>query len=602
MPALRLLTPIAFAVVMAALLAAGLFGHVRSLELIQVLDIAPHDLEVGDRLAIVGAGFPPGKPARVTFRGNLHRAGESAQRGVVIEATGTVVNPERVELEIDEAIQSLFCRGADGTVHTTFEGELEVAFAAAASGAAPVGGVLKNVALDVRPSAKPFDVDREREGERFLTFEGLRSASATRESGVIVRDVAAGSAAEAAGIVAGDLIVRFDGVRVETLSDVLPVPGEHEAEIGIRRGGASDEIALRIVVRGFRRAPAAELLGAWLAVLTALLTVLLLATRAPAPISRAIERAVSRARAAGAGAPNARRAMLHTIGPATLAALSPSGPTGVIDIAVYAYMALMPFGQCLLAAKGDASILFVAAATALAVTGVVGAGSPRRALSALLHVFWQHVPSAVAVASVVQTTGSFCIREVERMQGGWPWEWSAFRSPASLLAMLLLIQCARTEPTFPPRPRPPGWVGAIGRGHRLVIAGLVGALFLGGWSLPGLTPAQQDSRPVLEVAGALVYLGKLIVVAAAIGACRWMTPAGNYRDETRRTAVALVPVSVACFLFAALYNGWGPPAALQLLASASLIVVALFVVIGFARRLHFGLSSGTADAHLSPFL
>ena len=45
-------------------------------QLIQVLDLAPHEAEVGDRLEVLGSGFPHGKTAHLVFRGNLNRPGE----------------------------------------------------------------------------------------------------------------------------------------------------------------------------------------------------------------------------------------------------------------------------------------------------------------------------------------------------------------------------------------------------------------------------------------------------------------------------------------------------------------------------------------------
>ncbi|HXX67685.1 MAG TPA: PDZ domain-containing protein [Polyangiaceae bacterium] len=609
MSALRVLAPIVFAVAVMILLAlAGLFAHVPTLELIQVLDVAPRDLEVGDRMAIVGAGFPPGKPARITFRGTLHRPGEPADRGVAIEATGAVVSPQRVELRIDEAIQSRFCQQGERAVHTTFDGELEVAFAAATVGVAPVGGVLRGVALDFRPSARPFDVDREAEGERFLGFVGIHAASGTRETGVLVRDVAAGSAADNAGIAAGDVLVRFDGLRVQTVGDVLPAPGEDEAEIGIRRGGSSTETARTVLVGGFRPAASLELLGAWLAVVTALMAVLLWGAATPPLVARAAESVMSRVRArcasGGERRPAGHSPLAGFAKTVLLAALPRSRAAATPALAVCAALAVLPFGQCPAFARADVGILFVAVATALAAAAAMAAGSPSRAASAVFHVVWQHVPGAIAIANVVLATGSLSIRELGRAQDGWPSDWLAFRSPALLATMFVLIRCARI-PARPPQPLgAPSrrWLVAIEGGHRLAVAGLVTALFLGGWSLPGLTAAQQDSRPALQAAGAATYLAKLFVVALVIAASSWMAPARTYREQTYRTAVVFLPLSAACFLASVASSGWGPPAAFQRLGSASLVAVALFVAVGCARRLILGLRPGAADAHLSPFL
>src|SRR5262249_7296397 len=148
-----------------------------------------------------------------------------------------------------------------------------------------------------------------------------------------------------------------------------------------------------------------------------------------------------------------------------------------------------------------------------------------------VQVVWQHIPAAAAVASVVVTTGSMRVQEIERAQGGWPWDWLAFRSPATLVALGLLLGCAgidcegRAEPDASSVPallqddavRPPRgpWVDAACRAHTVLVAGLASVLFLGGWLLPGLSAAEQDARPVLELAGTAWLLAKTCAIALA---------------------------------------------------------------------------------------
>src|SRR5580658_8330879 len=82
----------AVTLVTAAILVLGLLGCTRDSypQLIQVLDLAPHEAEVGDRLEVLGSGFPQGKAAHLVFRGNLHRPGFKPVNGVEIEVEGTV--------------------------------------------------------------------------------------------------------------------------------------------------------------------------------------------------------------------------------------------------------------------------------------------------------------------------------------------------------------------------------------------------------------------------------------------------------------------------------------------------------------------------------
>jgi hypothetical protein len=38
-----------------------------------LLEIAPREAETGERVMLIGDGFPPGKPAQIVFRGTLRR-------------------------------------------------------------------------------------------------------------------------------------------------------------------------------------------------------------------------------------------------------------------------------------------------------------------------------------------------------------------------------------------------------------------------------------------------------------------------------------------------------------------------------------------------
>ena len=75
------------AAVLALTSMAGLLGCQRDSfpQLIQVLDLAPREAEVGDRLEVLGSGFPQGKAAHLAFRGDLHRPGFKPVKGVEIE-------------------------------------------------------------------------------------------------------------------------------------------------------------------------------------------------------------------------------------------------------------------------------------------------------------------------------------------------------------------------------------------------------------------------------------------------------------------------------------------------------------------------------------
>jgi len=607
MALLRWLAPVLLALGVAWLVAGGgACGRESSPQLVQLLDMAPREVEVGERVNLVGQGFPPGKPARVTFRGTLLRPGERPERGAEVVATGAVIGPEHVELGFTEATQALFCGAGDRAAHTTFEGDVEVAFAAAAPGAPPIAGVLRHVTLDVRPGSAASDTAGDQEGERVLAWLGLKAVESP--SGLAVEAVSPGSRADLAGIAPGDVLASFDGVRVGSPADVVPAPGERDATVGVRRGGAPTESVKTVAVDGFRRAPPAELLGAALIAIAALAIVFLFAAPLGPSSSASLQRVVARLRSRA----------VSSLSAAARDALPPAGAPAVVDVLACALLAAMPFGQYLVAAQLDVGLLFVAAATALVTAALVAAKSPWSGVRAAAHVAWQHLPAAAAVASVVLTTGSLRMQEIEHAQGGWPWDWLAFRSPAALVAFVLLLASARIDPRAAERvagvaartedgaregrvPCGP-WLEAACRAHRLIVAGLASALFLAGWILPGLSPAAQDARPALELGGAAWLLGKTWGLVVLLAWSRTALPHRRLTERSRRTAFALVPLSIAVLAATAAWTWWSPVGPAQLLVSGTLVAAVALAGLALAHRVRYGLGAPGGEGHLSPFL
>jgi NADH-quinone oxidoreductase subunit H len=600
------LLPIVLAIACCWLL-SGAGGCMReaSPQLVRVSDIAPREVEPGDRVAIVGEGFPPGREARVTFRGTLHRPGEKPETGAEIVMSGVVAGAEQVEVAFTETAQAMFCRAGDRASHTTFEGDLEVAFAAATPGAAPVAGVLRHVVFDVRPSAGPADAEQQREGVRLLAYVGM-VAMATA-SGLAVTSIEPGSRADASGIAPGDVVASFDGVRVATVGDVVPVTGEREASVVLRRSAGVADSTRTLAVDGFRRAAPADLVGAALIALSALALVLLLGAPTRPALAASVQRVISRMRA---GTVPALAAAVHE-------ALPPTGPLALVDALAYALLAAMPFGQYLVAAQLDVGLLFVAAATALTVAALLSNRTAWKGVRAAAHVALQHVPAALVIVAVVATTGSLRIQEIARTQGGWPWDWLAFRSPGALVALALLVACCRIEPdaydapttavaarleASPVRHDRGPWLQAACRAHRLLVAGLASALFLGGWLLPGLTATEQSTSPVLQLAGAACLVGKTWTVVLLMTWASSVLPEARIAERTRTAALGLVPLSLVALLATAAWSWWSPARAAQLLVSGALVAFVALLAVALVHRVRHGLLSPLGDGRVSPFL
>ncbi|HEY4016477.1 MAG TPA: NADH-quinone oxidoreductase subunit H [Polyangiaceae bacterium] len=602
---------------------------------VRVLDVVPRDLELGERVAILGAGFPAGKPARVTLRGTLHRPGERAISGAEVVATAVAVSGNRLEWVYDEALEARLCGAGDRAAHTTFEGEVEVAFAAPSPGAAPVAGVLERVTVDARTRAGRAADDGE--GARLIAWMG--AAATMTPSGLRIDAVGESSRAAAAGLTAGDVVVAFDGVEVAALSDLVPAPAEKTATIAFRRSGdvASNagppaaplpalEATASLPLTGFRRGAPVDLAAAMGILGAALLVVWLFAVPSPKGVDALLHRAASRVRrrlgrgaSSGQVAPDLGEAWRAMTRIARRESLPSSTPAVVAEIAAYAPLGALPFGQYVVAARVDVGLLFAVAATALASAAFVAHRSVWGGLWAAFRVAARHVPAAIAVASVIAATGSLRIQEIERAQGGWPWQWFAFRSPAGLLALGLLLGCLWIEPcasrarphdlhalledVAAGRPRTgSAWLEAACRGHHALIAGLAVLLFLGGWLLPGVAAARQDASVALQVVGAVWLLAKTRVVWMLALAARWALRGMPLGQSARALSLWLAAASAAVVAGTAAWSWWAPTPPEQLLVSAAIVAGVAATAVAFAHRVRHSASTPGAEVHLSPFL
>jgi NADH-quinone oxidoreductase subunit H len=601
---LRGVAAISFLLGLVWLVAGPRWDAPGSLQLIRVSDFAPRDVEPGDRVAIVGEGFPAGKPARVTFRGVLHRPGALAQEGAEISVWGTVAAPDRVEVAFDDAAQALFCGAGDRAAHTTFEGDLEVAFASALPGAPPIAGFLGGVTFDVRPGPSADASEREREADRLLAFLGLHVAHQWRGDGLRVDAVASESRAQAAGIATGDVLESFDGVRVRSPGDILPAPGEHDATVRLRRASLSDPVVRTVCVGGFRPELPGEWVASALAVLGALGIVLLFAAPTPTGVSKWLQFAIARARnrLASRRVPRSMRAAAAIAWADVGGDVVPAGPFAVVDAAACALIALLPFGQFRLASTLDVGILFAGASSALVAATLVSGRSIGRGARPALNVAWQHALPLVAVASVVLVTGSLRLQEIARAQGCWPWDWLVFQSPAAPIALVLLLSCVRIDFGAEGEIADGPWLRAVLRAYRIVVSGLASVLFLGAWSLPGASFAEQDAHPPLQMVGAACLVAKTGLVLLGMAWSRWVLAPLPLAQRSRLAALWLFPAGLVTFGLMALWSFWSPRPATQATLAGALLIAAGLGVVALGQRLRHGLLSPTSDVRLSPFL
>lgn len=611
-------------------------------QLLNVLDFAPREAEVGDRLEVIGSGFPEGKPARVLFKGTLSRPGKKPVKGQEIEVEATSTSSDRIEMILTEGLQNAFCGVGDKAAHTTFDGDVIASFPASTPGALPITGSVRHVRVDLRPpTARRAVVQaREDEGQRALQFMGVGTASDSPSSGgLLITEVRPLSPADLAGLLVGDLITTFDGVRVMSKSDVNPSGASRFALIAVRRAGVEGEDARQISVEGFHPSAPADLLGAALILLIAAAIILLF--MAPvAGIITWVERRVS-ARMQSRIGPNRagpqgflvwmadgiksimKEDIVPTESDKPLFRLAPY----LVFLGVSATFCVMPFGQHLIAADLDIGILFVIAVTSLVTIGLMMGGwasnnkwSMLGGIRSAAQIISYEIPGAVAIVCIVMMTGSLRVQDIIGAQGGWPWEWYMFRTPITFVLFFLWFTTALAEGNRAPFDLPEAESELVAgysteySGMRylffffaewanvFVMCGIASALFLGGWQLPGYTAREQEASFALQCAGAVVFQLKSWFLIFVVIWIRWTLPRVRIDQMMNLCWKWFVPMSFGAFVLTGAWMVVSPLPEVQTIISVGLFAMWTAVFVYFCARVLHNLRAAHVQIHLNPFL
>jgi len=525
-------------------------------DLLRVLDVAPREIEVGDRFEVIGTNLPTGdaREATITLHGTLHRPGESPIADQTIVIGKARLSTERISANVTEALITRVCGQGDDASHTTFHGDVTVTLDTRVDGALPVAGSVKNITLDARPKAprRMVALGREADGKRTLEFLGLAvSEEASTTSGLVIAAVRPDSPAAHAKILAGDVITNFDGVTVSSISDMIPSGSEREPLLTVRRG-ADELVTASISIENFHANATNDLLGAAivLGVFAALLV--LVSTRLSGLLAWFARRLAARAVTAGPG-PRARTLWENVVqavrGEITQQIVPKNGDPLLSYFApllsfvgVSATFVVMPFAQKFIGAELDVGMLFLIASTAQVTLAPVTAGSLAherwsllRGLRGAWRTLLQQIPAIAAIACVVFATGSIKLDDIVAAQagqggslfeiGGWPWHWFVFRNPATLVLFGACMSALVSSEAHPPSALAEAQAGGGGSSvvptttrrllymfgewaHVFIVCGIVSALFLGGWQLPGVHFEAVRDTLGLRLVSAVFFLLK----------------------------------------------------------------------------------------------
>lgn len=587
--------------------------------LLQLTELSAREVGRGDKLEITGAGFPEGRVARLTFRGDVFRPGRLPAHDVEVSIPATTATPHVLEATIPEELVRAFC-GRDDGAHATFRGDVTAAFAPRKSGAPPVAGSLEGVVLDLEPSHESED-NRGlalKEGQRFAAFLGL-SVSSDGAGPLRVQKVEPGGRGAEIGLAAGDVLEELSGVRLNDVSDFVPPPRARTARIGLHRGGVSEGAVMAVDVAEFKPGTLSDLTPALALVGSALLALLL----ALSPLGRfstwLVLAVTSRSRGRG-GHAQSRHQHWGAMARGLSGAL-PDGGAAYFGVALASsLLALGALSVPLVARELDLPILLMAAGSALVVAGCLsqlvqrGRLAPVAALRRGLWVLVAQLPLTAALLVGVLSVGSLRADDFASAQAGMPWRFLAFASPIHFMALLLGIFALVPEGALTssassslPRPSPKRWpaLPAVEWAHLVVSAGLLSIVLLGGFSVPWLSELDRTATPGRMATGAVLLVLKTFGLVLVVAALRWAL--GRVSVEQCRSALLRVGVPAAVALPVAAKLWTIGSEGLVLSAYRGVIALALFVATALtcvlvARRLGQNLRLHRGEPSINPWL
>ena len=616
----------------------------QSLDLLTVLDITPREVDLGDRIEIIGVDFPEGKPAHITFEGDLHRPGRPVEKDVSIRVDATSASSSRINFELTQGLHDRIAGVGPDAIHTTFRGNVRVVFPSTAPDGVKknVTGVVHDAVIDVSPPTMRRAVieSRQRKGEEVLAALGLEIEDSPTSGGLKVKAVSEAPetlAAKNAGLLPGDVIKSFDGINVGSKADIIPSGTSRFADVGIERAGQLEY--RKMEVSKIAKGVPTDLVGAAILLLVAVMIVGVFMSPTAGIITWVERRMAGRMQSRVGPNRSGPQGFLQWVADGVKSLLKediiPAEADGpmfrlapyLVFVGVSATFVVMPFGHYLIAADLDIGILFVVAVTSLVTIGLMTGGWASNNKWSLLggirsaaQIISYEIPGAIAIVCVVMMTGSLRMQDIIRAQGGLPWDWYMFRNPVTFLLFFLYFITALAEGNRAPFDLPEAESELVAgysteySGMRyvffffgewanvFVMSGIASALFLGGWQVPFVDALTQGNSFWWQALGAFIFLGKAWVLIFVVIWIRWTLPRIRIDQLMNLCWKWLVPGAFIAFVFTALWTLWNPEGAVRWAISGATFLVFVAIVIQFGRRVAFAMRNMQANVHLNPFI
>jgi NADH-quinone oxidoreductase subunit H len=242
-----------------------------------------------------------------------------------------------------------------------------------------------------------------------------------------------------------------------------------------------------------------------------------------------------------------------------------------------AMFAAVPFAPALYFTDLDLGIFYIVAISALTTIGVIMAGwssnnkwSLYGAMREAAAVVSYEVPLSLALLVPVIVSGTLSLHEAAEAQEGWGGAaWFLWRNPFMLPTFFVYFTAALAETRRAPFDLPEAESELVAGFHTeysgmrfsfffleeyaamFVVSAIGTAFFLGGWSLPGLTPLVESAfgkGAVFQAVAVGVFVAKALFLVFVMMWLRWTLPRIRI-DQVMTTGYKyLTPLALACVL------------------------------------------------------
>ncbi len=182
----------------------------------------------------------------------------------------------------------------------------------------------------------------------------------------------------------------------------------------------------------------------------------------------------------------------------------------VVFIGSYAAYAAIPFSAAFVGSELNIGLFYVISITSLVVIGLLMAGwasnnkwSLYGALRSAAQIVSYEIPVSLAILAVVMVAGTFDLQELNRLQGGWFWNWFVFqKAPFLFMACLIYFVASLAETNRTPFDIPEAESELVGGYHTeyggmrfallflseyanmFAVSAIAATIFFGGWNSP----------------------------------------------------------------------------------------------------------------------